>query len=103
LLGQSSDTLVKVANQIVPTLANIEGLTDVKTELDSQKYELQLQVDRQKAYRFGLNVQDIANIVATALRGSNLRTFRHSENGEVGVKMMFDEKLQHSVEELKRM
>ncbi|WP_416308584.1 efflux RND transporter permease subunit [Neptunicella sp. SCSIO 80796] len=103
LLGQSSDTLMKVANQIVPTLANIEGLTDVKTELDSQKYELQLQVDRRKAYRFGLNVQDIANIVATALRGSNLRTFRHAESGEVSVKMMFDEKLQHSVEELKRM
>lgn len=103
LLGQSSDTLIKVANQIVPTLANIEGLTDVKTELDGQKYELQLNVDRQKAYRFGLNVQDIANIVATALRGSNLRTFRHSESGEVGVKMMFDEKLQHSVQELKRM
>lgn len=101
LLGPSSDSLLKIANQIVPVLSNIEGLADVKTDIDANQRELQIKVDRQKAYRFGLNTQDIGSIVATALRGNNLRTFRHDENGEVDIRLMFDEALQHSIEELK--
>ncbi|MBE1300708.1 MAG: MMPL family transporter [Alteromonadaceae bacterium] len=101
LLGPSSDSLLRIADQIVPVLANVEGLTDVKTDIDSNQRELQIVIDRQKAYRFGLNSQDIANIVATALRGNNLRTYRHGDNGEVDIRMMFDESLQHSLEELK--
>jgi len=103
LLGASSETLTKISEQIVPVLSNIKGLTDVKADVDSQKKELQLYIDRQKAFRFGLNTQDIASIVATALRGSNLRTFRANETGEVDIRLLFDESLQHSIEELKRL
>ena len=84
-------------------MSNIKGLTDVKADIDSRKQELQLFIDRQKAFRFGLNTQDIANIVATALRGSNLRTFRAQQTGEVDIRLLFDESLQHSIEELKRL
>ncbi|BDX06900.1 acriflavin resistance protein [Planctobacterium marinum] len=101
LLGPSSESLLRIADQVVPVLANIDGLADVKTEIDDNQRELQIHVDRQKAYRFGLNSQDISNIVATALRGNNLRTFRHGNNGEVDIRLMFDEALQHSIEELK--
>lgn len=101
LLGPSSESLLRIANQIVPVLSNIEGLADVKPDIDENQRELQIRVDRQKAYRFGLNSQDIGNIVATALRGNNLRTFRHGGNGEVDIRLMFDESLQHSIEELK--
>ena len=101
LLGPSSESLLRIANQVVPVLSNIDGLADVKTEIDDNQRELQIHVDRQKAYRFGLNSRDISNIVATALRGNNLRTFRHGNNGEVDIRLMFDEALQHSIEELK--
>ncbi|MDN4503416.1 efflux RND transporter permease subunit [Alteromonadaceae bacterium BrNp21-10] len=103
LLGPSSETLLELANQVVPVVANIKGLTDVKTSMDGQKYELQMHIDREKAYRFGLSAQDISNIVSTGLRGSNLRTFRHQESGEVGVRMMFDEGLQESLQKLKNL
>ncbi len=101
LLGPSSESLMRMADQIVPVLANVKGLTDVRTDIDSNQRELQILVDRQKAYRFGLNSQDVANIVATALRGNNLRTFRHGNSGEVDIRLMFDESLQHSVDRLK--
>lgn len=101
LLGPSSESLMRIANQIVPVLSNIEGLADVKPDIDENQQELQIKVDRQKAWRFGLNSQDISNIVATALRGNNLRTFRHGGNGEVDIRLLFDESLQHSIEELK--
>ena len=101
LLGPSSESLLRIADQIVPVLRNIDGLADVKPDIDENQRELQIRVDRQKAWRFGLNSQDIGNIVATALRGNNLRTFRHGGNGEVDIRLMFDESLQHSIEELR--
>lgn len=103
LLGASSETLVQLADELIPVLANLEGLTDVKTESDDQKFELQISLDRQKAFRFGLDAQQVTNIVGTALRGNNLRTFRNDTAGEVDIRMMFDEKTQTSLDELKRL
>ena len=103
LLGQSSETLMQISDEIVPILANIDGLTDVKADIGGRKYELQVKIDRQKAYRFGLNTSDIANIISMALRGNNLRTFRHAESGEIDIRLMYDESLQHSVDKLRNM
>jgi HAE1 family hydrophobic/amphiphilic exporter-1 len=103
ILGDSSEALEQIAQQIVPIIANIDGLSDVKTDTTGQKQELRVVIDRQKAFRFGLNTNDIASVISTALRGSNLRTFRHGETGEVGIRLMYDEKLQGSVEQLKNL
>lgn len=103
LLGDSSEALSQIAEQILPVIANIDGLSEVKTNVSGQKEELQITVDRQKAFRFGLNSTDIANVVAVALRGTNLRTFRNDESGEVGIRLMFDEQLQSSLEALKNL
>jgi multidrug efflux pump subunit AcrB len=103
LFGQSSENLLRLANQIVPVLDSIEGLTDVKTAVDGQDFELQLTVDREKAFRFGLSSTDVATIVSTALRGSNLRTFRGETDGEVSIRLMYDESLQTSVEKLRKL
>ncbi|MFT2090916.1 efflux RND transporter permease subunit [Paraglaciecola sp. 2405UD69-4] len=103
LTGDSSETLEQIAKQILPVLSNIPGLTEVKTDTSQQKQELRVVIDRQKAFRFGLNTQDIAQIIATALRGTNLRSYRHSENGELAIQLMYDEKLQNSVDALKNL
>ncbi|MBT1065067.1 efflux RND transporter permease subunit [Bowmanella sp. Y26] len=101
LLGQSSETLMDIADQIVPVLARVDGLTDVRTDINGEKEELQIRVDRQKAFRFGLSAETVANTVAMALRGSNLRTFRHAQTGEMDIRLLFDESLQQSLDELK--
>lgn len=101
LYGQSSETLMEIAEQIIPVLASVEGLTDVKADIDAQNYELQLKVDREKAFRFGLSTSDVASVVSTALRGANLRTFRNDSEGEINIRLLFDESLQESVEKLR--
>ncbi|WJG10804.1 efflux RND transporter permease subunit [Aliiglaciecola sp. LCG003] len=103
LFGQSSETLTKISSEILPVLQSIEGLTDVKADTDGNKYELQVRIDKQKAFRFGLNSTDIANVLSTALRGSNLRTFRNDAEGEVAIQLLYDQSLQHSVEKLKNL
>jgi hydrophobic/amphiphilic exporter-1 (mainly G- bacteria), HAE1 family len=103
LVGDSSERLEQIAKQIIPILANVEGLSEVKTDTSRQKQELQIVIDRQKAFRFGLNTSDIAQIVSTALRGANLRTFRYGDSGEVGIRLMYDQELQNSVDALKNL
>ncbi len=101
LLGQSSETLMTIANQIVPIISSIKGLTDVKADIDAQNYELQIRVDREKAFRFGVNTKLVADVVSTALRGNNLRTFRNDIDGEINIRLTYDESLQTSIEKLK--
>ena len=103
LVGDSSERLGQIAKQIIPILANIEGLSEVKTDTSRQKKELQIVIDRQKAFRFGLNTSDISRVVSTALRGANLRTFRYGDSGEVGIRLMYDQALQNSVNALKNL
>jgi len=103
LYGQSSETLMEIAEQITPVLSSVEGLTDVKADIDAQNYELQLKVDREKAFRFGLSTRDVTNVVSTALRGANLRTFRNDSEGEINIRLLYDESLQESVEKLRNL
>lgn len=103
LYGQSSETLMEIADQIIPVLSSVEGLTDVKTDIDSQNYELQLKVDREKAFRFGISTSDVARVVSTALRGANLRTFRNDSEGEINIRLLYDETLQESVDKLRNL
>lgn len=103
IVGDSSEKLALIAKQIIPILANVEGLSEVKTDTSRQKQELQIVIDRQKAFRFGLNTSDISSVVSTALRGANLRTFRYGDSGEVGIRLMYDQQLQDSVESLKNL
>ncbi|WP_026374813.1 efflux RND transporter permease subunit [Aestuariibacter salexigens] len=103
LLGESSGALMRLADRIVPVLSNVEGLTDVRTDTGPRRQELQVRIDRQKAFRFGLTTQNVADIVATALRGTNLRTFRHGDSGEIDIRLMFDEDTQTSLNELKNL
>ncbi len=103
LFGNSAQTLLEVANQILPVLSSIDGLSDVKADAEGQTRELHIRVDRDKAFRFGLSSADIGQIVGTALRGSNLRTFRNSIDGEISIQLTYDESLQASLEELKNL
>ncbi|WDT87814.1 efflux RND transporter permease subunit [Alteromonas sp. 009811495] len=101
LLGESSETLLSISEQIIPILANIDGLEDVKADTGSTRDEVQIRVDREKANRFGIQVDTVANLVATALRGNNLRTFRYGDAGEVDVQLKFGSDVQASLSELK--
>jgi len=103
LLGQSSETLLTIADRLTPVLNNIDGLTDVRPDIDSNQREIQIRIDRQKAFRFGITADEMSRIVSMALRGSNLRTFRNGPNGEIDIRLLFDEELQHSLEKLRHL
>ena len=103
LVGPSTDLLVTLANQVVPILQHVEGLADVRSDVSQHQKEMVLLIDKIKASQLGLNVNEIAQIVSTALRGIELRSFRHDPNGEVKIRLLYDQQLKYSLNELKKL
>lgn len=103
LMGASTNKLIELSDQIIPILQKIDGLTDVRSEISQEQQELILIVDRQKSSLYNLNAQSVASLVSSALRGKNLRSFRHDPQGEVRIEMLFDRQLKYSLTKLKQL
>lgn len=88
LVGDSTQTLTELANEVVPILAKRKELTDVRVNSGDRNSELAVQVDRERALAFGFSAQEVGRFVELALRGAPLREFRRGEN-EVPVWVRF--------------
>ncbi|GAB58030.1 efflux RND transporter permease subunit [Rheinheimera nanhaiensis] len=100
LLGSSTEVLLKLAEDIEPMLAGIKGLEDVSSEIARGQQELQIRLDGEQLQRHGLSAQQVAGAVALALRGTNLRTYRSLEQGELLMRVLYDERISQSQTEL---
>jgi len=103
LLGASTEKLMTLSEQIVPILSHVDGLTDVKSDVSQHQKEMVVVIDRFKANQLGLDSKQVAQIVGTALRGLELRSFRHDPNGEVNIRLLYDAKLKYSLNRLKKL
>lgn len=103
LTGRSTTELIHLSEQIIPLLSNIDGLTDVRSELNGAQQEVVIRIDRQMAARLDLKLNEIASSISMALRGSPLRSFRHDPSGELRIEMAFEQKWRLSLEKLKQL
>ncbi len=103
LLGNSTDQLIEIVDSLVPVLSQIDDVVKVTSDVAGERKELQLIVDRTLVHRLGLTTADVAAAVSTALRGNNLRTFRHADAGELRVTLNFDKSLSKSIEALRQL
>jgi HAE1 family hydrophobic/amphiphilic exporter-1 len=100
LTGSSSEVLDALAEDAVRLLSATPGLSGVVSEADVGDQELQVRVDRARANALGFSSQDVAQAVAIALRGIDLREFR-GEDGEVPVRLQFREGDRRTIEDLR--
>ena len=80
--GESSEHLHEVAGQVVALLRQVPGLNDVAANVSTGGWEMRVRVDRDKARLYGLSSQQVAEVVAGAMRGTTLRPYR-TPTGEV--------------------
>ena len=99
LVGDSTETLAEIADEIIPILAKRKELRDVRVNAGDQNSELSVRVDRERAAAFGFTAEQVANFVGVALRGAPLREFRRGET-EVPVWVRFAGAEQYGVEDL---
>ncbi|MFV2007880.1 MAG: efflux RND transporter permease subunit, partial [Longimicrobiales bacterium] len=69
LFGDDLDILKKKADEIARVVQGIEGAADVQAEQVSGQPQLQIEVDRHVIARYGLNVDDVLELVEVAVGG----------------------------------
>jgi cobalt-zinc-cadmium resistance protein CzcA len=69
LFGDDPYKLQTLANQIVELIKTVPGATDVGTDLLLGQPQIQIIVDRAAIARYGLAVNDVQTVVATAIGG----------------------------------
>lgn len=102
IVGESSDQLFDIAQDVERVLSNIEGIKDVRTDADIGGEEVHVVVDRLRARQYGFTTRGVAGAIATAMRGQNLRRFR-TEDGEINVRLAFQDADQQSLDDLKNL
>lgn len=81
IIGEDFDRLLEITAMIQQTIENsgIQGIEGLKMDLDVGKPELIIQIDRDKARRFGLSTAQIAGTIRTALFGKEISKFKVGE------------------------
>ncbi|MFC6296425.1 CusA/CzcA family heavy metal efflux RND transporter [Pseudomonas sp. CCM 7893] len=74
VFGDDMAVLNKTAGEIAETLQGLKGASEVKVEQTSGLPVLTINIDRDKAARFGLNVGDVQDTIAVAVGGRQAGT-----------------------------
>jgi multidrug efflux pump subunit AcrB len=82
IIGQEFDELIYLADtiQTMIELAEIEGIEGLKMNISTAKPELMVKIDRDKARRYELSTQQIANSIRQALFGVEVSDFKVGED-----------------------
>jgi multidrug efflux pump len=81
IVGKEFDEMMNIEKQIRSkiTAAGIEGIEELKSDLVTNKPEIIVNVDRDKASREGISSVQIAMAIRTALFGTEISKFRDSD------------------------
>jgi cobalt-zinc-cadmium resistance protein CzcA len=71
LFGDDLDTLKETADQIAAAVGKVPGAADVKAEQVSGLPQLQIKPDRAAIARYGINVEDVNDVVESVIAGKD--------------------------------
>ena len=100
LTGTSSEVLRTLSEDTVRILSGVKGLSGVVSELGAGDQEVQVRVNRERANQLGFSTREVAQVVAIALRGVDLREFK-GEEGEIPVRLQFREQDRQQLDDLR--
>ena len=89
--GEDFATLIDISERMKNFIneSGIEGIERLKTDLQTGKPELIVDIDRDKARRFGLSTYTVANEVRTSLFGKEVSKFKQGEDDyEIQLRLM---------------
>ena len=100
VFGSDLDRLKDVADRVVEHIRDTPGLRDVTHTLAEAKPEFHIRIDREKASRLGLMVNQVAHAIQTASLGTVATRFREG-NEEIDVRVRFEKRFRDSLEALR--
>lgn len=98
LAGEDYNQLIALSQDVMNRIerAAIPGIEELKSDLEIGKPELIIEIDREKARRFGLSTYAIANEIRTALFGKEVSKFKEGED-EYPIYVRLKEEYRHDI------
>jgi len=97
IFGKEIPRLKEIADEIVASIRDVEGLRDVAHTFSEGKPEYQIRIDRGRASRLGLTVGQIGNAVKTASLGQVATRYREGDE-ETDVRVRFNERFRSDLD-----
>ncbi|MFA5833939.1 MAG: CusA/CzcA family heavy metal efflux RND transporter [Bacteroidota bacterium] len=97
LFGDDIDVLKDKSDEIAKVLSSIQGGTDLLTEKVSGQPYLTINIDRSKIARYGLNINDVQNVIEIAVAGKAATKF-YEENRSYDITVRLPEEKRNSIE-----
>jgi len=102
LKSDSFKDLETTKNSLIAHLKKKDGFVDIDTNLDEAKPQIDINILRQNANRYGISASSIAQAIATAF-SSDLEISYFEENGkQYNITLRFDDKNRISIEDIKK-
>ena len=98
--GPDPKVLDELADQVVGRLQQVKGLTTVSRSWSSDKTEFLLDIDLEKASRYGLDPETISTEIANALKGGQASTLRVPGEDGYAIRVRYPEAERHTTKEL---
>src|SRR5262245_4280053 len=102
LFGDDLDVLVRKAAEISRAVARVRGAEDVKVEQVAGLPQLQIRIDRAAISRFGLNVEDVNNVIESIVAGKEVGQVFEGEQ-RFGLVVRLNETAGHNVETIREL
>ena len=100
--GDSLDELENIANRILISITEVEGVYDLESSVEDVRPELHVNIDREKANLYGLNTAQIASTVHDALLGRVASIYQ--EKGEqIDIRIRLEEEDRNSIKEVENL
>jgi len=97
LFGDDTNILQQKTAEIAKVVAPIAGVTDLITEVVAGQPYITIQIDRNQIARYGINVNDVLNVVEIAV-GGKAASQVYEENRFFDLTVRFPEEKRNSVE-----
>ena len=108
ITGPRFDQIVGLSKRVKAQLADavakgrIDGLTDIRDNMNTGRPEMQVHIDRERAAQFGLDTSKIASTIRTAINGTEASTWRDGED-EYDITVRLQASDRQSLETIKRL
>jgi multidrug efflux pump len=101
IVGKEFDQMMNIEKQIRSKInaAGIQGIEELKSDLVTNKPEIIVNVDREKASREGISSAQVAMAIRTALFGTEISKFRDSDE-EYPIQLRLKQEDRNQVEKL---
>jgi multidrug efflux pump subunit AcrB len=97
--GDDFHVLERLSREVQDKIRTVPGLVNLDDDLNQGKPEIRLKVDRIEAALSGVHTLDIANTIQTAVRGSEVSSYRIGED-EYDIVVRLDPEYRASIDDL---